>query len=88
MTSDADIESFFREKTIFITGATGFVGKVLVEKLLRCCPGTSDITLKYPFCGSVEFIVYLDIAQIHILVRQKRDATPSQRITELCSSPV
>lgn len=29
------IETFFRGKSIFITGATGFVGKILIEKLLR-----------------------------------------------------
>jgi len=29
------VRSFFRGKVVFITGATGFMGKVLVEKLLR-----------------------------------------------------
>ncbi len=29
------VETFFRGKSIFITGATGFVGKILIEKLLR-----------------------------------------------------
>lgn len=29
------IETYFRAKSIFITGATGFVGKILIEKLLR-----------------------------------------------------
>ena len=29
------ISQFYKDKTIFITGATGFMGKVLVEKLLR-----------------------------------------------------
>lgn len=33
-----DIENFYRNKSIFITGATGFLGKVLIEKLLRSCP--------------------------------------------------
>lgn len=33
------IEGFFRKKSIFITGATGFLGKQLVEKLVRSCPG-------------------------------------------------
>jgi FlaA1/EpsC-like NDP-sugar epimerase len=30
-------------RSIFITGATGFVGKVLVEKLLRSCPDIAKI---------------------------------------------
>ena len=31
------IQEFFRNKSIFITGATGFLGKTLIEKLLRSC---------------------------------------------------
>lgn len=38
------IPQFFRSKNIFITGVTGFMGKVLLEKLLRSCP---DIGLCY-----------------------------------------
>ncbi|XP_077995088.1 fatty acyl-CoA reductase 1-like [Glandiceps talaboti] len=32
------IAEFFAGQKVLITGATGFLGKVLVEKLLRCCP--------------------------------------------------
>lgn len=32
------IPEFFSGKDVFVTGATGFLGKVLVEKLLRSCP--------------------------------------------------
>eukprot|EP01094_Clydonella_sp_ATCC50884_P002152 TRINITY_DN11657_c0_g1_i1.p1 TRINITY_DN11657_c0_g1~~TRINITY_DN11657_c0_g1_i1.p1 ORF type:complete len:1182 (-),score=509.15 TRINITY_DN11657_c0_g1_i1:235-3780(-) len=35
----------FRGKNVYITGATGFVGKIIVEKLLRSCPGIGDIYL-------------------------------------------
>jgi len=33
--NNSPISQFFDNKTVFITGATGFMGKVLVEKLLR-----------------------------------------------------
>ncbi|KAM4017050.1 fatty acyl-CoA reductase 1 isoform 1-T1 [Anomaloglossus baeobatrachus] len=35
----ASIPDFYRGKNVLITGATGFMGKVLLEKLLRSCPG-------------------------------------------------
>ncbi|CAF1307836.1 unnamed protein product, partial [Rotaria sp. Silwood1] len=40
-----DIKTFFSGKTIFITGATGFVGKCLIEKLLRSCPNVHQICI-------------------------------------------
>ncbi|XP_077284073.1 putative fatty acyl-CoA reductase CG5065 [Arctopsyche grandis] len=39
------IAEFFEGKTIFITGGTGFMGKVLIEKLLWSCPGIKTIYL-------------------------------------------
>jgi alcohol-forming fatty acyl-CoA reductase len=36
-------ENFFDEKNVLISGATGFVGKVLVEKLLRSCASIKSI---------------------------------------------
>ena len=32
---EGKVSKFYENKTVFITGATGFMGKVLVEKLLR-----------------------------------------------------
>lgn len=37
------IPAFYAGKSVFITGATGFMGKVLVEKLLRSCPEVREI---------------------------------------------
>lgn len=34
------IQEFYKGKNVLITGATGFMGKVLVEKLVRSCPET------------------------------------------------
>ncbi|XP_067214362.1 putative fatty acyl-CoA reductase CG5065 [Linepithema humile] len=33
----SEIQSYYKNKTIFVTGASGFMGKVLLEKLLYCC---------------------------------------------------
>jgi len=40
---DSPIDQFYRQKSIFITGGTGFIGKVLCEKLLRSCPDIGNI---------------------------------------------
>nr|CAH7751944.1 unnamed protein product [Callosobruchus chinensis] len=37
------IPEYFKGKNVFITGATGFIGKVLIEKLLRSCPEIGNI---------------------------------------------
>lgn len=39
------VPEFYHGRSIFITGGTGFMGKVLVEKLLRSCPGIKSIFL-------------------------------------------
>jgi hypothetical protein len=33
----SSIQDFYRDQTIFLTGATGFLGKLILEKLLRTC---------------------------------------------------
>lgn len=42
-TSGSDIVNYFNNKYIFVTGATGFLGKLLIEKLLRTCHEISGI---------------------------------------------
>lgn len=33
-----DFVSFYKDKTILLTGATGFLGKTLIEKIFRSMP--------------------------------------------------
>ena len=40
-----EVSKFFKGKSVFITGGTGFVGKVLVWKLLSACPDIKSIYL-------------------------------------------
>ncbi|VAI94177.1 unnamed protein product [Triticum turgidum subsp. durum] len=41
----AKISEYFRNKSVLITGATGFLGKILVEKILRVQPDVKRIYL-------------------------------------------
>ena len=40
-----EIKQFYEGKTIFLTGTTGFVGKVVLEKFLRSLPNVKKIFL-------------------------------------------
>ncbi|CAH1962542.1 unnamed protein product [Acanthoscelides obtectus] len=39
------IQDFYKDTNIFITGSTGFLGKILIEKLLRSCKDVSTLYL-------------------------------------------
>ncbi|KAK9745171.1 Male sterility protein [Popillia japonica] len=41
--SKSEIQEFYNEKTVFVSGASGFLGKLLIEKLLRTCKGLKRI---------------------------------------------
>jgi fatty acyl-CoA reductase len=43
MATATSIPKFFAGRSLLITGATGFMGKVLLEKLLRSCPDIQTI---------------------------------------------
>lgn len=40
-----DIADFYANRSVFITGGTGFMGKVMVEKMIRSCPRLARIYL-------------------------------------------
>lgn len=43
MMLNVKVDDFYKNQTIFITGGTGFLGKALIEKLIRCCPNVGNI---------------------------------------------
>uniref|UniRef100_A0A1L8D6G7 Fatty acyl-CoA reductase n=1 Tax=Plutella xylostella TaxID=51655 RepID=A0A1L8D6G7_PLUXY len=45
MAPSVSVAHYYAGKNVFITGSTGFMGKVLVEKLLRSCPDIGNIYL-------------------------------------------
>lgn len=40
-----NIQHFFKNKSVFVTGGTGFLGKLIVNKLIRSCPQIKHIYL-------------------------------------------
>lgn len=43
--TESKLVQWYEDQSIFITGATGFMGKILVEKLLRSCPSAKIYVL-------------------------------------------
>lgn len=43
MEKNSQITDCFENQTVFLTGGTGFLGKVLIEKLLRVCKDLKKI---------------------------------------------
>ena len=39
----AGVIQFYEGRNIYVTGASGFLGEVLLEKLLRSCPDVGNI---------------------------------------------
>lgn len=37
LTEPSQIQNFYADSTILVTGGTGFLGRLLIEKLLRSC---------------------------------------------------
>ncbi|KAJ8874991.1 hypothetical protein PR048_022881 [Dryococelus australis] len=42
---DLDVHSFYQNCEVLVTRATGFLGKLTVEKVLRSCPGVRRVHL-------------------------------------------
>lgn len=73
------IRKFYKDKTIFVTGGSGFMGKVLLEKLLYSCPDLKEIMiLMRPKRGKTGAERVKEFAQIPVSC-SRRLATNLQR---------
>nr|XP_033204496.1 putative fatty acyl-CoA reductase CG5065 [Bombus vancouverensis nearcticus] len=75
------LEKFYASNGIFVTGATGFLGKALLEKLIRMCPHIATIfilirpkineTIEQRFKKLIDDPIYDDIKAKHPSVLSK-----------------
>nr|ADI82779.1 fatty-acyl CoA reductase 6 [Ostrinia nubilalis] len=82
----AQIPQFYAGRSIFITGATGFMGKVLVERLLTTCPDVDQLFLLMRTkrdVGPEKRLQQLKESQVFDNVRQ---CSPAQ-LDKLCIVP-
>lgn len=67
------ISDFFVDRSIFVTGASGFLGKVLIEKLLHDCPDIKAIYILIRTKGSAQAQARLSqILESHAFDRIRR----------------
>ncbi|GFG36764.1 hypothetical protein Cfor_09465, partial [Coptotermes formosanus] len=42
---ESPVRQLFRDAGVFVTGSTGFLGQLLLEKILRACPDVKTLFL-------------------------------------------
>lgn len=65
----SEIAEFFDGRSVFVTGSTGLMGKVLVWKLLKSCPDINAIyILIRPKRGKSESVRYQEIIKAPVSI--------------------
>lgn len=84
----SNIKDFFAKKSVLITGATGFVGKVLVEKLLRSCDSVESIFILIRTKKNGEFLKEYRLFMVTQILRKVTGLTvnPQERLTKFIGS--
>ena len=72
------VKEFYSGKTIFVTGASGFMGKVLIEKLLRDCNELSKIYILVRTKKGVNPEQRREEYVNHMVFNRVRDESPQQ----------
>ncbi|XP_023938703.1 putative fatty acyl-CoA reductase CG5065 [Bicyclus anynana] len=74
MTSDMSIREFYKGRSVLVTGGTGFMGKVLVEKLLFSIPDIGNVyVLMRPKKGKSIKQRFADMQRLPLFDRLKKE---------------
>lgn len=72
----SEVAKWFSNKSIFVTGATGLVGKCVVEKLLRDCPDIVAIYMIIRSKNGVSFDQRKSDYKNHVLFSVLKNSNP------------
>lgn len=70
------VNEWYKGKNILVTGATGFIGKCLVEKLLRDSQGIGDVYVLIRRKSNVSFEERRDEYRRHIVFKNIAETKP------------
>lgn len=88
ITSDSPISDFFRGKCVFLTGCTGFLGHLYLEKLLRYIKHLGKMREKVAIFHHFEFCFRLDAKLIYVLMRPKCTQSCAERLEQILRQPI
>ncbi|XP_014210111.1 fatty acyl-CoA reductase 1-like [Copidosoma floridanum] len=74
--SQTEIQKFFSGKSVLLTGATGFMGKVFVEKIIRVCPGLKALYIVVRQKGTDTLEEKMEKYFQHIIFGRLRNSQP------------
>lgn len=80
----SDIAEFFGGRSVFVTGGTGLMGKVLIWKLLKSCPEIKTIyTLIRPKRDKSEIMRYQEIIKAPVSTVNDGGGSANKKIRNL-----
>ncbi|XP_063235357.1 putative fatty acyl-CoA reductase CG5065 isoform X2 [Bacillus rossius redtenbacheri] len=86
VSAGSEVAAFYEGQTVLVTGGSGFMGKVLVEKLLYACPGLARLyLLMRPKRGKSAEQRLQDMWKLpmfHRVLAQRREALAKVRLVE------
>ena len=87
---DSPVEEFYKGKTVFITGATGFMGKVVLCKIWLKLETFSFLLLLKQTLAKVlveKLLRSTSVARIYLLIRPKVTSPPNKIRPKVRSAP-
>lgn len=85
--SISDVANYFANRSVLITGGTGFLGKVLIEKLLRSIPQLQSIYLiirtQKGLDARQRWQKIAESCELFECIRQMKDGNPLEKVIPL-----